>query len=747
MDQAITRTTLQLLAKWFERAEDFWCDVLAGPGMGFYGTGYDSWGVQTNQKYLSAAAVLQCAKDAPVSGSTRAHLSGRAMAALRYSLHTHVTGSGRRADNSRWGHTWISALGIERMMHGVHLLKPLFTDDDRQALRRVLCSEADWLLNECTRGNVSGVAGSMWNHEGRNAPESNLWNGALLWRVAAMYPGADNAVAWQARAHEFLMNSVNVPADRDDMRVVAGRPVSRWHAGPNFFPHYALDHHGYLNVGYMVICVSNAAMLHFGLRAANLPVPESLYHHQRDLWQVLRRFIFADGRLARIGGDTRVRYAYCQEYLLPALLFAADALGEEHAEELICGQLAFISKEAEYNDDGSFYGKRLARLAADSPYYYTRLESDRACCLGMLAYFAKLMEQQEGKDADDGSGAGAFEKSAGGAWCEHEHGAVLHRSPTRLAAFSWRACDRTQGMCQPPDDGHLAEWSGNLAGMVHFLGTSGNTGMVGGAHRRVVEHNIWQFDGGFVTCGSVEEGRNAALSEGWKREGAQALHWIAFAALPDAHTVIGLQCCRTLDLRSYVAQVKGLHLNLPNDLFNDFERILITGSGETRLRSPADQDGLILLQSMWANIGERVGIVGIYGAESLAVHRAMLPRGGTYRSLRVEEICFGCDLGTRAVDPDTLILDVGWAVLAGVTSEQTAGVAAGQLAMPGPDLRGVTVTGIDGREYALIANFGRAPARVRELLDAVGMQEVVGRRGDDNLCAGQAMVARQRKQI
>ena len=32
-----------------------------------------------------------------------------------------------------------------------------------------------------------------------------------------------------------------------------GKPVSEWFMGANFFPNYALDHHGYLNVGYMVI--------------------------------------------------------------------------------------------------------------------------------------------------------------------------------------------------------------------------------------------------------------------------------------------------------------------------------------------------------------------------------------------------------------------------------------------------------------------------------------------------------------
>src|SRR5690606_36486925 len=225
-------------------------------------------------------------------------------------------------------------------------LKSHLTDADCAALRRVLVSEADWLLSDYTKGGHGGPTGALWNSTGRNEPESNIWNGALLWRTAVMYPDEPRAAEWQRRAHHFLLNGVSIPADAEDDTLIAGQPVRQWHAGPNFFPHYALDHHGYLNVGYMVICMSNAAMLYFDLKQQGLAIPESLHHHQADLWQVLRRMIFADGRLARIGGDTRIRYAYCQDYLLPALLYAADHLGDAHALELVAGQLEWIERES-----------------------------------------------------------------------------------------------------------------------------------------------------------------------------------------------------------------------------------------------------------------------------------------------------------------------------------------------------------------------------------------------------------------
>lgn len=705
---------LTLLQHWALQAEGYWYLLPDQARLGCYGTGYNNWGVQTNQKYLGAMAVLSELGEQvdSIPASQRTQARERALAALRFSLRSHLSGDLRCTDGTQWGHTWISALGIERMMHGVYLLEPYFTAEDHALLRRVLTSEADWIHHHHQRGAHKGVFANPWNHSGQNAPESNLWNGALLWRAAVTYPDHPGAAAWQEQAHRFLMNSVSVAADAEDERIVAGRPVKAWHVGAGFFPNYALDHHGYLNVGYMVICLSNAAMLHFDLQAKGLPMPESLYHHQADLWQVVRRMIFSDGRLARIGGDSRLRYTYCQEYLLPTLVFAAGRLGETEAAHLLAGQLQLIQQEAAFSEDGSFYGKRLAALAESSPYYYTRLESDRACVLGMTArYLRQLQTDAEGSRALVTTTGEAFENSVAGPWCDPDHGAVLQRSPARLAAFAWRAHGLAQGLCQPPDDGHLAEWSQNLAGQIRFLGDDGVIEGGQTTRRRLLGYQIDTFEGGFVTSGAVMEGVGLTLAEGWRGE-ESGLHQLAFVALPDGHTVVGLQHCRTVNQRTYLAEVKGLHLNLPNDLYNDFKRSLATAQGTIVLTNPPGQDRFIELASPWANIDGRVGVVGLYGAEQLVVHQAKGRRGGKYASLYVDEICFHCHLGTQSIEPNTVILDVGWAILADVNRAQTDHFAQRCASLPideaGPDIRGVRVQGLDGRLYTVLANFGQS---------------------------------------
>jgi hypothetical protein len=680
---------LELLHNWAEYSERYWSTL--PDGTGFYGTGFNSWGVQTNQKYFGALATLATH---PASPADKDWATQRALGALRFSLSSHISGAGRCSDGTQWGHTWISALGIERMMFAVYALREKLSDEDQNALRRVLCSEADYLLTEYSRGNYAKITGHLWNDSGRNVPESNLWNGALQWRAAAVFPDHPHGADWKERAHCFLINAVSVPGDEVGETVVAGKPVRERFAGANFFPNYALDHHGYLNVGYMVICTSNAAMLHFDLKAAGLERPASLDHHQADLWRVVRRMIFPNGRLARIGGDTRVRYAYCQEYLLPSLLYAADRLGEEHAAELIEAQIQLIAQEAEYSSDGSFYGKRLARMKKENPYYFTRLESDRACALAQLVCYAPLVSEcAEPKTK--------IEESVRGGWHEPGHGAALHRSETRFASFAWRSNGRTQGLCLPPDMGHLAEWQQNLCSVIRFLGDDGD----GNAQRKVLRHEIETFDGGFLTWGEIAEGMNLKVAEGWSGTDT-ARHHLAFAALPDGHTVVGLEYSHNTDRRSYLAELQGLHFAFANDFYNGFERRIFSASGERLLSLPA-QEGVLPLGGRWANIENHVGVIGIYGADELALHRSATRRGGKFSSLFAEEICYPCELETRAVEPNEVLLDIGWMVISQASARQTERAAQSISFFAAESVRAARVPGQDEKAYAVVFNFGK----------------------------------------
>ncbi len=697
--QSCPDTAVRLLERWARWAETQMAALPGAPDLRIYGSGYLHWGVQSNWNFTAAMATLTTHSRGTVGENARE----MALSSLRAALATHVTGDLTCPDGRQWGHSWISMLGIERSMQGVALLIPELLEADKAALRRVLVSEADWLLNEARRGEHGGVCAGKWASSRMNVPESNIWSGAFLWRAAQMYPDEPAAEAWKGRAHEYFINGVSVEEDAEDNTLVAGQPVRERHVGANFFPHYALDHHGYLNVGYMAICTSNAAILHFDAKRAGSERPQSLDHHQGELWSVLRRMVFADGRLARIGGDSRVRYAYCQEYLLPSLLYAADRFDDAHALELAERRVEWIAREADANADGSFYGSRLAHLRYTNPHYYCRLESDRAVALAMLINYLPQVEVPSAKPTT------RFEDSVTGNWVEHEHGAVLTRSATRFASFSWRSHGLGQALCVPPQESSLAEWSRNLCPVVRFLG---DDDVEGGRHRRLLRNSITTTPGGFVTCGSIMEGVDVPVDEGGACTN-QAVSHLAFAALPDGHTCVVIQyVVATPDRLGYLTELKGLHLNVPNDLFNEYRRTITSETGTLELSAPATRDEVVPVVGQWLNVDGVLGVVRVYGGDGLWLSRSEAPRGGRYRSLRVEEICTSVRTGVWRPAPGGVLVDTACAILSNVDAAGTPAFEYEALAFGEPLVRGVRVKGLDGQGYVVVANFGDSDVTV-----------------------------------
>lgn len=678
---------LDLLSQWPKFAgRDFW----TAPGdSGCYGTGYNGWGVQTNQKFMGAMALLATDADfdADLVGLSQAEVLDWALKSLRFSLATHHTGASDLADGTRWGRTWISVLGIERMMHGVHRVWDHLTDADRVSLHRVLTDEANHQVKEEIKAGV-------WGDSGRNKPESNIWNGAICARAAAMYPDDPNAAAWTDRAHDWFVNGISIAADAEDTTEYGGKTVKQRHIGANFFPHFSLDHHAYLNVGYMVICLSNVAMLHYALPQGH-PFP-SLYHHAQDLWHLVKRLIFSDGRLCRIGGDTRQRYCYCQDYLLPVLVFAADVWRDTHAMGLLNGQLNLIAQEMDYNNDGSFLSRRLHHIFRLSPHYATRLESDKAVVLSMVR------DWLPGRDVAMAE-MGDFESAVAGGWAEPEHGAVCHRSRTRIASFAWRAAEGPMGLCLSPHDGHLAEWMENLSGEVRLLGAEGKL-------KRVERREIAPFEGGFLTWGRMSDSPKRVLREGWASEEDWVWHDLVFAALPDGHTVVRLEHARLIEgRRTYLDALLGVKLEVPNDLFNLHQRVYRGAFGEKVVLSHQGEQEVVVLPSPWVNVDDKVGAIGLYGAEAWTLLRRGHRVGGYAGSVLTDALCYPAQVQLTPICGPATLLDTGALILASADAEVTQQAYSAnreaRIEVPDP-CRAVRIAGRDGRVYLLTANFG-----------------------------------------
>jgi hypothetical protein len=227
-------------------------------------------------------------------------------------------------------------------------------------------------------------------------------------------------------------------------------------------------------------------------------------------------------------------------------------------------------------------------------------------------------------------------------------------------------------------------------------------------HRRLLRYTIASFDGGFVTCGSISEGVNVSIDEGASCTD-QAVTDIAFAALPDGYTCVVLQRdVAAPDRYGIIAEVKGLHLNVPNDLFNGYRRTVASTEGTHELVSPVTEDETIAVFGSWLNVDDLLGVVSLYGMDGFTIDRASESRGGRYRSLIVDEVYSGIRRGPARVSPGEVLVDLGCAIVSDVDAKATAAIVGESLSFEDRNVRGVRVRGQNGVDYTVVANFGEA---------------------------------------
>ena len=687
--KSLSQKYLEPLQKWIKSLEKSLYFPPDRNDIGCCGLGdHGSWSMQTNTTTLSALAILSQTKDLNenLTGCSRKQLLEYALKLLRFSLQSHKAGTGTALDGGKWGCNWISALCIERMMHAIEAIEQFLSDEDQEQLKNILVAESNWLMDDYK------VVGGIDSSSGQNHPESNIWNGALLHRTAMMYPDAPRADEYREKGNSYLLNGISIPTDANDTKLINGKPLNEWHIGPNFTENYGLHHHGYLNVGYMVICLSNIAMLHFSCKNRGIEAPEALYHHVPDLWKLIKLCTFEDGRLWRIGGDTRVRYAYCQDYAIPMWLLMRDKYGE-NCDAMEEGWLESVNKEQAGNPNGAFMKGRLSELEEVSPLYYHRLEGDKGVTLSMGAYWrSKYNDFTTTEIADD-------QVSWNGAWSDTFHGAMVEKEKNRAASWVWKAAQRPTGQCVPSNSSNFAEWRWNMAGAIE------GTGFFNEA--TLQSHKKWTFPGGFCTSGSLIWISDNHVAEGQARDNT-AREEIAVATLPDDATMIVLQRAKTIN-RVILKSVKGLHYNVPNDIFNNFTRKYKTTSAKFALEGLEAENKTIKAGSKTITIDEKVNISAIYGIKELSIYRPgkrqvnifgpSSTRGQSGGNLYCDEICHPCITTRHSYDKDSLLFDQGFIVSIGDCPNNAESLNTGNA-----EIKAVKVLGADGKTYLMIAN-------------------------------------------
>jgi len=641
--------------------------------LAFYGTGTDVWGIQTHMKGFSAFAIAAADPDISTEsiGYSEEAFFALVLKMFRFTMESHITGSYHCMDGEgvRWGGHWLAALAIERMMHGIEAIRDRLTESDLSRLRCVMLYEAEHILNhrEVQADPISP-----------NVPESNLWSGALLHRAAMMYPDAPHTAEYKRHGTHLLLNSISIPSDAESDVLYDGKPMRDWFVGANFFESYALNHHGYMNVGYMVICLSNIAMLHFSGLISGYDTPAALYHHCEDLWNFVRCFVFDDGRLCRIGGDGRVRYCYCQDYLTPVFALVRNLFGENVDREEN-GWLSLLEKETEYNGDGSFLSERCELFRERSPLYYTRLESDRACTISMSCYWYRILKDRFQNAAQA--------KSKDLQWMDEYHGSYYVRGKHRIAAFTWMASSKPQATVVPPQDSSMMEARFNMTSDIEGGGIMN--------HRTIKEHTGHLFPGGFITSGKFTYTTVGLLEEN-DNKNTNAINQIVVCALPDDRTVVTMQYCTALR-RCWLVRVDPLYYHVPNDIFNDEKRIY------TQKENSIAVDGILTAAAVYGgDIRVHKRTARTIGLQDISVPVADISECIVYRDrgmLRTDLLLIGGTDTPGWYDKDSVLFDFG-AVFR--TDDKTASAEA----ITDGTVRAVQILGDDGKLYVVIMNFG-----------------------------------------
>ena len=727
------------LLKWIGASREYLVEVDASRNIWYYGTGDSVWGINTLDKALAAYTIASEYDefDPEIAGMSRAEARHIAHGMLRYAVETHLVGSLFLTDGRKWGHTWISSLAFERIMHAVDILLPEAEKDVQDLFRKVQISECDWLCDEyeivAERFNIIDKTGFIADYgktNNRNKPESNAWNGSVLYRTAMMYPDAPRAEEYRKRGAKFFANAISVASDAQNQTVYEGETVADLFVGDNFFESYALDHHGYLNLGYAALTLSNVAMAHYAFRFRGLETPPAVFHHAKELWRYIKTCTFTDGTLCRVGGDARTRYCYCQDFMVPVLIFAKDVLRDPDAESMERAWMEKICYEQSLSGDGSYLAERCPALKEDSPLYYTRLESDRALAFSIGYQWNRLLGDTPEPDAAE---AGFIPVLS-----EDYHGFAMGRSDKRMVSWCWRGAEGPTGLCVPPDHSDQAEYRHNM--FPEICSNSQVSELL-----KECEHSVALFDGGFLTIG---RGENYALRFHAEAEADKHVAdvFIAAAALPDDAGMIVMQYAKNLH-RAWLKSVKPGYLLVQNDIFNNKNRRLTYENGVKLLLTGGGDDALWDSGSTWMNFDDSLGVALCYGAPSLSLYRPSKRQigisGRSFREemLYAEEVCLGAKTRSFWAAEGEIIVDAAFATATGVTTEQTRAMPVPQTPVdPASALRCASVRGADGRIYTLWANFGDTPVSCQ----AEGSPlSVIGTYGNGSLAAGSCLLVVQ----
>ncbi|MBD3177806.1 MAG: hypothetical protein GF320_21745 [Armatimonadia bacterium] len=495
-----------------------------------------------------------------------------AIGALRYLADAHVTGDGECVDGGEWGDAWQSAMwtrsaGLAGWM--------LWSDLDpalRRGVARMVEHEANRFLDLEPKSREFGDTGA----------EENAWNAQILSLAAQMMPTHPRAGRWDQAAKLWMYNSLSVQADHEDDTVGDdGRPISDWVTTVNAHPDHTVENHGLVHVGYLK--TSLALLLEGALPyvLAGEPVPGASLHHAEESFELLLSCMAWDASPVFFGGnDWKSYHSQNTDVIVYALM--SLLAGDRRAARLETTALKYLRRIQ--RNEGGFYNVR------------RDIEFGGLCATRLIACY--LAHAAIGQGAPPASEAELEAACTGVTHLEYGR-AILHRTPTKFASFTWGPKDMALAL---PENGNWVIWP-------HFQSYLGAFDPPEGVDATGPEHELLAYpvSDGFIAMGRIlHHGGTITQDVAFASPAADVTIYVERVAAPDGYSA-----------ESRLGAPIGLEYPLGANsrlLVGEFGRRRVVGVEEGDPRTTS-------LPSSWLTIDDRVGYVVLREADRLNVMR------------------------------------------------------------------------------------------------------------------------------
>ena len=316
---------------------------------------------------------------------------------------------------------------------------------------------------------------------------------------------------------------------------------------------------------------------------SDMLVPRSL----GNIVESIDRFVIAEAEGEMVG---------CASYQIH------PEIGDAEAASFEARYLKRILEEQAANDDGSFFGSRLAEMRGSSWYYYTRLESDAFYAMTLAYWWHRHYAFPAPKAAEI--------PADGETWEEPCQRALFLKTPKSVRSVVFRAQGAVSQLdyapnilCVPTDTSDLADWAGNLVGRVGvnresdwWSGTP-DTWPTNGLVRTFTED---AYGRGFRMDFSCDVNENAKMGEGEKLRNVakrqMEVEAVSDGATMAIHERVTMETSETLP-RGY----RTLHLTIPNDVHNGHVRTFRGGSFAATYSKPSSADTGTSSDRIWSS--------------------------------------------------------------------------------------------------------------------------------------------------